>query len=103
MSTNINPYLFTVNGNTNSTSLDSHAAAINSSGKLSLQGENADVEINGKSLMTILESLEKHLGIVRPNESLEEEFEELKKIGDLYRAKEKEFLEKRRTWEMLKK
>jgi hypothetical protein len=79
------------------------AAAINSSGKLSLQGDGADVEINGKSLTLILESLERHLGIVRPNPELEKEFGELKEIGDMYRAKEKELLEKRRVWETLKR
>jgi hypothetical protein len=79
------------------------AAAINSTGKLSLQGDGADVEINGKSLTLILETLERHLAIVRPNSELEKEFGELKEIGDMYRAKEKELLEKRRVWETLKR
>lgn len=82
---------------------DTSLTAPNSSAKIKLQGENADIEINGKSLSTVLESLEQKLGILRVNPELEKDFEELKNIADLYRTKEKEFLEKRRVWEALKK
>lgn len=73
------------------------------SAKISLKGENADIEIGDKSLMSILDAIERKLGLVKLNPELEAEFEELRRIGDEYRAAEKRMLEKRQIWETLKR
>lgn len=43
------------------------------------------------------------MAILHPNEKLEEKWEELKKLGDMYRALEKDIIEKEKIWETLKK
>jgi hypothetical protein len=72
-------------------------------GKLHLEGEGADIDINGKSLVATLEALEERLNILTPNPELEQEWKELKKLGDKYRKLEKELKEKAKMWDALKK
>jgi len=74
--------------------------------KLKVQGDaefDGDVKIKGKSISETLDKIEQRLGILYPNEKLEEKWEELKKLGDAYRALEKDILEKEQIWETLKK
>lgn len=72
------------------------------SGKIQLNGENADIEINGESLVGMLRAIEDRLNILRPNESLESEWEELRALGEQYRALEKHIQEKQATWDRLR-
>jgi hypothetical protein len=74
----------------------------NSSGKIQLTGENADVEINGVSLKKTLDDINSRLNILQPNVKLEEEWQELKTLGDQYRALEKDLEEKSKMWQVLK-
>jgi hypothetical protein len=74
-----------------------------SAGKLNLLGEDADLVINGKSLVDTLQALEERLNILVPNQELEKEWKELKKVGDKYRKLEKELKEKTKMWDTLKK
>lgn len=62
-----------------------------------------DVKIKGKSLIDMLDKIEERLAILHPNEKLEEKWEELKKLGEAYRALEKDIIEKEKIWETLKK
>lgn len=71
-------------------------------GKLQLHGENADIEINGKSLMKLLEQFEQRLNLLTPNTELEAEWDELKELGDRYRELEQRCKEKAETWKKLK-
>jgi hypothetical protein len=70
--------------------------------KIQLEGEEADIEINGKSLVNIIESLEKRLNVLVPNPKLEKEWNELKELGDKYRKLEAELKEKGEMWAKLK-
>ena len=77
-----------------------------SDAKLKVIGDaefEGDVRIKGKSLTEALGKIEERLGILYPNEKLEERWEELKKLGDAYRTLEKEILEKEKIWDTLKK
>jgi hypothetical protein len=74
----------------------------NSSGKIQLTGDNADVEINGVSLKKTLDDINSRLNILQPNVKLEEEWQELKTLGDQYRALEKDLEEKSKMWQVLK-
>jgi len=78
------------------------AADLNQSGMLSLRGKNADIDINGKSLMKTLEALEERLNLMTPNPELEKEWNDLKKLGDRYRKLEKKCKEKAEIWNKLK-
>lgn len=76
---------------------------IRPSGKLTLKGEEADIEINGRSLMGILDGIEQRLGLLKTHEAMESEWEELRAIGDQYRAKLSEIENKVRMWDTLKR
>lgn len=75
---------------------------VNQGGKLQLHGENADIEINGKSLVAMLERIEQRINILTVNTELEAEWEELRELGEQYRALEQHIIEKMKTWEKLR-
>jgi hypothetical protein len=97
---NISNNMWTTNTTTgwNGTS----AADLNQSGKLSLQGTNADIDINGKSLMKTLEALEERLNMLVPNPELEKEWDDLRRLGNRYRKLEAKCKEKAEMWNKLK-
>lgn len=73
---------------------------------LSVKGDaefEGDVKIKGKSISETLDKIEQRLAILHPNEKLESKWAELKKLGDAYRALEKDIIEKEKIWETLKK
>ena len=72
------------------------------SSKIKLDGADADIEINGESLVDMLRNIEQRLNILKPNEKLESEWEELRALGEQYRALEKHIKEKQATWDRLK-
>lgn len=78
------------------------AGTPNQSGKITLQGENADVDINGKSLKTWMEKVEERLNILTPNLELEQEWDDLRRLGERYRKLEKRCKEKAEAWNKLK-
>lgn len=73
------------------------------SGKLTLQGPNADIEVNGESLMTMIRRMEERLNILTPNKALEAEWDQLRELGEQYRALEKKLQEQADMWTALKK
>ena len=72
------------------------------SNQLTLEGEDADLVINGRSLIDTLERLEQRMGILVPNSELESEWDELKQLGDRYRELEEQLKEKTKMWDTLK-
>jgi hypothetical protein len=70
-------------------------------GTLILQGREADIEINGVSLMTVLQGIQERLNILQPNCTLEAEWHQLRELGDQYRKLEVELLEKQCMWSQL--
>lgn len=62
-----------------------------------------DIKIKGKSLTETLDNIEKRLAILHPNIELEEKWERLKALGDMYRELEKEIIEKEELWKIIKK
>jgi hypothetical protein len=74
-----------------------------SNNKVSISGENADIEINGKSMTAWMERVEQRLNILTPNTELEKEWDDLRRLGERYRKLEKKCKEKALMWETLKK
>ena len=72
------------------------------SGKVHIQGENADLVIGEKSMRDWMERVEERLNILCPNEKLETEWEELKSLGEQYRKLEQHIKDKQATWDRLK-
>lgn len=74
----------------------------NQSASISLKGEDADIDINGKSMKSWMEQVEQRLNILTVNPELEDEWTELKELGDRYRELEKRCKEKADVWTKLK-
>jgi hypothetical protein len=72
------------------------------SAKIQLNGKDADIEVNGWSLMDTIQKIEERLNILHPNTELETEWEELRALGEQYRELEKHIIEKQATWNRLK-
>lgn len=62
-----------------------------------------DIHIKGKSLSDLLDKIDERLCILRVNEKLEAEWQELSELGDKYRKLEQELQEKSKVWNILKK
>ena len=93
---NISPSL-TFNNNWNDIG---NKAGLHVKGNAEFEG---DVKIKGRSISEMLDKIEERLAILHPNEQLEDKWEELKKLGEAYRALEKDIIEKEKIWETLKK
>ena len=78
------------------------AAVITASGKMALNGNGADIDINGKSLKDWMEKVEERLNILTPNSELEKEWDDLRRLGERYRKLEKKCKEKAEVWKKLK-
>ena len=72
------------------------------SATIDLKGDDADIRVNGRSLMDAIDALEQRLNILIPNPELEAEWEELRELGDRYRELEKKCQEKGDMWAKLK-
>ena len=81
----------------------SPAVAVNPSGSIEIKGKDADIKINGKSMVTWMEAVEERLNILTPNPELEKDWDELRRLGERYRALEEKCKEKARMWAALKK
>ena len=75
---------------------------VDTGGRISLAGKDADIEINGVSLSSRLDGIEQRLAILRPNPDLEQQWDQLRELGDRYRQMEQELQEKTKAWDVLK-
>jgi len=73
------------------------------SSKIKLDGPDADIEINGESMIDMLKNIEQRLNILKPNSELESEWAELRELGDAYRELEAKIQAKVKTWEAISK
>jgi len=70
--------------------------------KIKLDGADADIEINGISLLKTMQEIQSRLNILQPNTALEKEWQELFELGRKYRELEQQIKEKQATWDRLK-
>ena len=61
-----------------------------------------DATINGNSLADTLAEMQQRLGMIEQNLELEEEWQQLRDLGDQYRKLEQEINEKTQAWDSLK-
>jgi hypothetical protein len=73
-----------------------------SSSKIRLDGADADIEINGISLLKSMQEIQSRLNILQPNTALEAEWAELFELGKKYKELEQKIKEKQATWDRLK-
>jgi hypothetical protein len=76
--------------------------AVSQSGQISLTGDDADIVINGVSLTEKLDAIAERLNILDVNKELEEEWDQLRAIGEQYRQLEEELKAKSAMWKTLK-
>ena len=74
-------------------------ATTTQSGRMELTGDNADIVVNGVSLMDLLRD---RLNIMIPNPALEKEWDQLRELGDQYRKLEARLKEQSDMWSKLK-
>jgi hypothetical protein len=96
-------YTYTTNTTSPFISTGANTMTVGQSGTIEIQGENADIKINGKSMKTWMEAVEERLNIMTPNPELEAEWDELHELGERYRALEQQCREKAQMWAALKK
>ena len=70
--------------------------------KIWLEGEDADIMVNGYSLVDAINNIQDRLNCLQINPALEKEWNELRALGDQYRKLEKQILDKQATWDRLK-
>ena len=70
--------------------------------KIRLEGEDADIMVNGYSLVDAINNIQDRLNCLQINPKLEAEWDELRALGDQYRKLEKQILDKQATWDRLK-
>jgi hypothetical protein len=93
---NTGPYTFSAGANT------APWFSQTPSSKIKLDGADADIEVNGISLLKTMQEIQSRLNILQPNTALEKEWEELHELGKKYRALEQQIKEKQATWDRLK-
>jgi len=86
-----------------STSLTDNTMTVGQSGTIQVRGEDADIKINDKSMVAWMEKVEERLNILTPNPELEKEWDDLRRLGQRYRALERKCKEKSQMWAALKK
>jgi hypothetical protein len=74
----------------------------NPSTRISLSGEDADVEVNGWSLVAAVKRIEQRLGLFQPNPELEAEWSDLRELGEQYKKLEQHIRDKQATWDRIK-
>jgi hypothetical protein len=96
---NAGPYTISTSSPSNSPWMTQNSL---SAPKIQLNGEGADVEVNGWSLVDAVKRIEERLNLLQPNPKLEAEWHELKQLGDQYRALEEKLKEQTEMWAKLK-
>jgi hypothetical protein len=102
--------LYTVTGSNGTSASWNDTVTISSSANLSntlhVRGDaefEGDVKIGGKSIADSIDRIEERLAILRPNEELEEKWENLRGLRKMYMDLEAEIIEKEKMWSILKK
>ena len=72
------------------------------SSKITLDGEDADIEINGESVVGMLRDIRDRLAILQVSEEMEQEWQELRDLRRQYETKLAECREKSAMWKSLK-
>jgi len=102
-STSASNYVWTSTGS-NGTAW-TNPVTITQKSTIDLQGEDADVVINGESLKQTLKEIKEALRIpskLKQDHKLEKEWAELQEAADHYNKLLKEYREKQRVWDTLK-
>lgn len=101
VSTGFTPNTIYTTGTATSTPWFTHNPT-SGSARINLAGENADIEVNGWSLVSAVKRIEERLQLFQPNPELESEWAELRELGEQYRQLEQHIRDKQATFDRLK-
>ena len=76
--------------------------SFNPSNKISINGPDADIEINGESVVSMLKEIRDRLNILQVSKEMESEWDELRVLREQYEAKLTECRQKSAVWKTLK-
>ena len=85
----------------NSMNLASSLGDVRFSNTLDLRGDDADIRLNGVSLVETLKGIQDRLAILRPNADLESRWQQLRDLREQYETLERELQEKEQAWAAL--
>jgi hypothetical protein len=77
--------------------------AISASSKIKIDGPDADIEINGESVVGVLKDIRDRLAMIKVSEEMEAEWQELRDLREQYEAKLEECRQKSAAWQALQK
>ena len=83
-------------------SIDTILASPYARPKIRLEGPDADIEINGESVVGMLRDIRDRLAILQVSEEMEQEWDELRELRQRYEAKLAECREKSLAWKQIK-
>lgn len=101
-----NGYAYTTNTTNTASpwiSTGTNTMVVGQSGTIQIQGKDADIKINDKSMVAWMEKVEERLNILTPNPELEADWDDLRRLGERYRALEQKCKQKAQMWAALKK
>jgi len=75
--------------------------SFNPSNKISINGPDADIEINGESVVGVLKEIRDRLNILQVSKEMEREWDELRILREQYEAKLSECRQKSKIWKAL--
>jgi hypothetical protein len=96
---------YTISNNTASatwTSMPFSNGSTGTSSQIDLKGPEADIRINGVSVVDMLTTIQDRLNVLVPNPELEAEWDQLRELGEQYRKLEKKVKEQGDMWARLK-
>ena len=96
------PYTLSTNWGTDTITTSGISTSINQSGTIELRGEEADIIVNGVSLMDKLDAIAERLNLLEVNKELEAEWDQLRELSERYRELEQELKAKSEMWKTLK-
>ena len=97
------PYTIGPVGSTQSSVWPQTTSIANANGSVHLLGDEADLIVNGKSILKTINALEQRIGWFDLNPAVEKDWNELKQLGDQYRKLEAQIVEKMKVWTTLQK
>ena len=95
------PYTYTTSGTSGYTFSSNPSKVHIDADGLTIK-EGADIVVGGKSLTKAIEQIEERLGILHPNPALEDRWDKLKELRNLYVELERDLLEKEKIMKILK-
>jgi hypothetical protein len=79
---------------------DTKRSSLQVKGDTNIEG---NLVVQGTNITEILQSIQSQLGLLVPNPQMEAEFDQLRELGDRYRALEALVKEQKQIWDILKK